>query len=191
MKGYNMKSDQKIICLISIIINKKVTFSQKPPDPPKMKYSFNTEEEINQALNEIKAKDENSYTKLVELKKNNDPQFKSRLIGKYFALKRKEMFKKSNVNRKNRYSSRRIHANKKLNDLNKAYKDAKTDEEKTKIKKQIEEEALVVFTAELERRKKQIERTQKLIDQQKKRLETFEKDKDKYIERIVTKTTSI
>ena len=151
---------------------------------------LDTESEINNALNEIKSDNNDTYKYLSHLKETNSTQFKSRLYNAYFSLKHKKETEKKIPLRELGYREKVKLSDKKINDLIILYKKSKDETKKTMIKNDIKNAAEERYLIELTRKEKQYERENNRLLKMKKQIENFKNSKDTYIRRIITKTSS-
>jgi hypothetical protein len=159
-------------------------------EPESIKISLSSPQEITNALFEIQKNDPESFNALMTLKEKSDPSFLSRLHNRLYALKHKEMLEKKIPIRPLGYYEKTKHSNTKIKELRDIFQKTSDEKEKIEIEKKLEEVATERFMIELDFRKLQTEREENLLNIQKQRLAEFEKSKDTYIQRLVTKAKS-
>ncbi len=165
----------------------KVDVKKEPINTLDIKVQLNTEEEINTALNKIKRDDPPYYEKLVGLQEKKPEEFKKLLYNRYYSMLHKEKMLARKKNRIKGYRELLSESESKFMDLKKKYKELKNMEEKTKLKAEIIKVAEERFQIELDFIKLRTQKAKAYYEMLHNKSEEFEKNKDKYVDRIVNK----
>lgn len=152
-----------------------------------IKVQLNTEEEINTALNKIKRDDPPYYEKLVGLQEKKPEEFKKLLYNRYYSMLHKEKMLARKKDRIKGYRELLSESESKFSDLKKKYKESKNEEEKNKLKAELKKAAEERFQIELDFIKLRTEKSKIYYDMLQNKSAEFEKNKDKYIDRVVNK----
>ena len=160
---------------------------KEPINTLDIKIQLNTEEEINTALNKIKRDDAPYYEKLVGLQEKKPEEFKKLLYNRYYSLLHKEKMLARKKNRIKGYRELLSESESKFADLKKKYKELKNEEEKAKLKPEIKKAAEERFQIELDFISLRSQKAKAYYEMLQNKTAEFEKNKDKYVERIVNK----
>lgn len=152
-----------------------------------IKVQLNTEEEINTALNKIKRDDPPYYEKLIGLQEKKPEEFKKLLYNRYYSMLHKEKMLARKKNRIKGYRELLSESEFKFTNLKKKYKELKNEEEKVKLKAEIKKVAEERFQIELDFINLRSQKAKAYYEMLQNKSVEFEKNKDRYVDRIVNK----
>jgi len=153
-----------------------------------IKISIETESQINQALHIIKKHDSKIFNELISLREKDPAQFKKRLKNYYYEWMHTQVLLKNLPKRKKGYRKKVKESEIELKDLFiKFNKVAETD--KPEVKNLIQKAALKRYEIELAMQKFQVDQLKIILAKKEKDVMRYEKNKDLFIDRVVTKNT--
>ena len=140
-----------------------------------------SEEEIAQALEEIKAQDPEFYENLMRMKENMPGEYQIIL---YETIERKRELERLKEENPELYQDmvKREEYERRERELSRKYRDAETDADKKKIETELKTVLNELFDLNLKMRRREVEELENRIKEIKSDIEERKKDKDKVIE---------
>ncbi|MBN2143268.1 MAG: hypothetical protein JW774_01460 [Candidatus Aureabacteria bacterium] len=157
-----------------------------PSSVEEIKISLNSQTEINNALNEIKADSPKDYEELKEIQKKDQEEFKLKLHNRYYTLMHKKVLLQKMPPRTKGYRELVKESETGFAELKKRYNDA-DETAKSQVEDEIRQAAENRFSIELDYLKKKEERAKRYFDSLTLRREKFEKNKLKHVQRMITR----
>lgn len=153
-----------------------------------IKINLNTDEEIEEALNILKEYNPKIFQTLKRLKSKDPSEFSKRLMNHYYTWIHTQVLIKNLPKKEPRYRKSVKESEILLNALSESYQKA-NDSEKIALKEEIVKTAEKRYEIENKMNIQQLEQLKAILEKKSKEIRVFEKNKDIFINRIVTKCT--
>lgn len=181
MKG--IKIMIKSLNLIFLLFMFVSYISAKNP-PIEINVQLKTDQDIERAMQELKNSAPKSYKILIELKKTNKDEFKSRLYNHYYIHLHKKELEKRYPNPKEGYRTLAKESDRAIEQLSEKYK---ASDNRAEIERQMEDEAVKRYHIELDFLVMKSQQEQNDSEDEIKKIEEFKKNKDRFIGRMLNK----